>query len=228
MLQHLIKKDEGLRMVPIDRNQLATAVNGLHEELRALPTGTDPDRARVLTRWIGIGHMTLGDYPGARTFLRQALDLAAASGNGRAVVAIELNLGDVYRYGGEVETAGGYYRSALASARAQHPDLVDFALQHTAKHLMEKGDLASSHAHLLEALELRIAKGDAELITSTRAAVARVEVMLGPAGAGTVTATGGHAEPASGARDKHRGSRPAPRSGRPNGGPRTFPPSEAP
>ncbi|MER7753189.1 hypothetical protein [Kitasatospora sp. NPDC097643] len=189
MLQHLIDQDEGLRMVPTDQNELTTAVGRLHEELRALPEESDPARARVLTRWIGIGQMCLGHHQEARAFLRQSLDLAAAIGNTRAVVATGLNLGDAHRYAGDVRTADALYRSALNTARSQHPELVDFALQHTGKHLMECGDLADARAHLQEALRLRIAKGDAGLVESTQAALARVEMLIGQADASAAGST---------------------------------------
>ncbi|MFJ9691536.1 tetratricopeptide repeat protein [Kitasatospora sp. NPDC101183] len=179
MLDHLITQDDSLRMVPTDRSELTTAIGQLHVELRALPEGTDPDRTRVLSRWIGIGQMCLGNHEEARTILRQSLDLAAALGNTRAVVATGLNLGDAHRYAGDVQTADALYRSALDAARSRHPELVDFALQHTGKHLMERGDLAGARAHLREALRLRIAKGDTELVESTQAALDRVDLLIG-------------------------------------------------
>ncbi|MER7766989.1 tetratricopeptide repeat protein [Kitasatospora sp. NPDC096140] len=165
-------------MVPTDHLELTTAVGQLGEELRALADGADPARARVLTRWIGIGQLSLGNYDDARTFLRQSLDLAATLGNTHAVVATGLNLGDAHRYAGEVQDADALYRSALGTARQQHPELVDYALQHTGKALMERGDLAGAQAHLQEALRLRIAKEDAELVESTQAALDRVELLL--------------------------------------------------
>ncbi|MFG2618019.1 tetratricopeptide repeat protein [Streptomyces sp. NPDC048507] len=182
MLQHLITQDENLRMVPTDRDALTAAAAGLRDELRN--PAADPARRRMLTRWAGIASLALGDYQSARAFLRQALDLATAGGNPRAVIATQLNLGDAYRYAGELETAEALYRSALDTARAQQPDLLDFALQHFAKHLMEAGDLAGARTYLREALRLRQAKGDAELIESTQAAVDRVELLLGRADAG--------------------------------------------
>ena len=194
MLQHLITQDTDLRMVPTDRDQLAGALEELREDLRALPADTDTARQRVLARWIGIGLLTLGDHHDARLFLRQALDLATASANTRAVIATQLNLADAYRYGGEAETADAFYRSALHTARDQHPELVDFALQHYGKHLMEQGDLATARTHVREALRLRIAKGDTGLIESTQAALARVELLLVQAEAGTAAREAGDAE----------------------------------
>ncbi|MGW5342888.1 tetratricopeptide repeat protein [Streptomyces sp. NPDC004050] len=178
MLQHLIAQNDALRMVPTDHGQLTTAVENLRAELRALPEGTDAARARVLARWTGIGLMSLGHHDDAREYLRQALDLATASGNSRAVIATELNLADACRYAGAAETADELYRKALTAAQSQHPELIDFALQHLGKHLMERGDLESARAHLWEARRLRIAKGDIDLTESTQAALNRVELLI--------------------------------------------------
>ncbi len=201
MLQHLITQDENLRMVPTDHDQLTTAVEKIREELQAFLEGADIEgadiaRARVLARWTGIGLLSLGHHDDARAFLRQALDLATASGNSRAVIATELNLGDAYRYAGEAENADVLYRSALDGARGQHPELVDFALQHLGKHLMEQGSLTPARAHLQEALRLRTAKGDAGLIASTQAAVDRVELLISHASADTPASAEGAAEAA--------------------------------
>ncbi|RPE33173.1 tetratricopeptide repeat protein [Kitasatospora cineracea] len=179
MLQHLITQDSDLRMVPTDRAELTAAVDRLREELF---TGPGPARARVLTRWIGIARMSLGDHDEARAFLRRSLELAVTSGNVRAVVATKLNFGDAHRYAGDIETAETFYRSALDAARSKCPELLDFALQHFGKHLMERGDLAGARAHLQEALRLRIAKGNTELVGSTQAALDRVDVLGGGAG----------------------------------------------
>ncbi|MEU6313055.1 hypothetical protein [Streptomyces sp. NPDC047014] len=178
MLQHLITQDDALRMVPTDHAALAAAVEKIRGELRLLPDGTDAARSRVLARWTGIGLMTLGHHDQARLFLRKALDLAMADGNSRAVIATGLNLADAHRYAGDTRTGDKLYRRALEAARSQHPELVDFALQHLGKHLMEQGSLVEARAHLREALRLRTSKGDPGLIESTQSAVDRVELLI--------------------------------------------------
>ncbi|MEU3227617.1 tetratricopeptide repeat protein [Streptomyces sp. NPDC006976] len=183
MLDHLITQDADLRMVPVDRGALIARVDRLRQELAALPKGAGPARVRVLTRWIGVGQMCLGRHDDARTYLRRSLALAEVIGDTHAVVATGINLGDSYRYTGEWRAAEALYRGALDTARSRHPELVDFALQHTGKHLMEHGDLADAEALLREALRLRIAKGDGELIASTQAALARLRQLTGRADA---------------------------------------------
>ncbi|MFD8480599.1 tetratricopeptide repeat protein [Kitasatospora sp. NPDC059673] len=178
VLQHLITQDDHLRMVPIDRGELITVVSRFRQELDVT---TDPSRTRLLTREIGIAQMTLGNHDEARTLLRKSLDMAAADGNTRSVVASGINLGDAHRYAGDVQAADALYRSALATARSRHPELLDFALQHFGKHLMELGDLTKAQTCLQEALRLRIAKGNPELVGSTQAALDRVALLLGRA-----------------------------------------------
>ncbi|MFJ5921106.1 tetratricopeptide repeat protein [Kitasatospora sp. NPDC092948] len=180
MLQHLITQDDQLRMVPVDRDELTIVVGQLRQELDVT---TDPARTRLLAREIGIAQMTLGNHDEARTLLRQALDLATSAGNTRSVIAAGINLADAHRYAGDTQTADALYRSALATARSLHPELLDFAHQHFGKHLMELGDHAGALAHLQEALRLRIAKGNAELVESTQAALDRVALLLGRADA---------------------------------------------
>ncbi|MFI0941133.1 tetratricopeptide repeat protein [Streptomyces sp. NPDC021020] len=177
-------------MVPTDRAELTAAVDRLREEVS---TGPAPDRVRDLTRWIGIAQMSLGDYGQARAFLRQSLGLAITSGNVRAVVATELNLGDAHRYANDAGAAERFYRSALHTARSRCPELLDFALQHFGKHLMERGDLTGARVYLEEALQLRIAKGNTELVDSTQAALDRVDASIGNAAASgsAIVAPGG-------------------------------------
>ncbi|MFJ5924787.1 tetratricopeptide repeat protein [Kitasatospora sp. NPDC092948] len=178
MLQHLITQDDQLRMVPVDRDELTIVVGQLRQELDVT---TDPARTRFLAREIGIAQMTLGNHDEARTLLRQALDLATSAGNTRSVIAAGINLADAHRYAGDAQAADALYRTALATARSRHPELLDFAHQHFGKHLMELGDHAGALAHLQEALRLRIAKGNAELVESTQAALDRVALLLGRA-----------------------------------------------
>lgn len=56
--------------------------------------------------------MALSDHDDARVFLQQALYLATASGNTRAVIATEFNLGDAYRYAGSSTRPGADLRRA--------------------------------------------------------------------------------------------------------------------
>ncbi|GAA3047135.1 hypothetical protein GCM10020229_68140 [Kitasatospora albolonga] len=157
-MDHLITLDPTGRMVPTDRPALEHHVTAL--------LATAPTDAREL-RQAGVGLLALGRLPDATALLERAL--AAAEGPTR--VAVRINLGDAHRYAGALDAAEPHYREALRLARADHPGLVHFCLQHLGKHRTDQGRLAEARTLLTEALTLRQLLGDASLVASTEAAL---------------------------------------------------------
>ncbi|MFE3320765.1 phosphotransferase [Nocardia sp. NPDC059195] len=169
--------DERLRMIPVDAETLAARV--------AL---ADPADFPGLRR-LGIALMLLGRYDQALDRLDQALELADTE---RRRITVWINLADVYRYQGEPSHAEILYRRALHASRAlDDPDLVSFAAHHLGKSLAEQHRPQEARALLMEAMRLRVADGDSELIESTRAALdhldelalplpSAIETLLGP------------------------------------------------
>ncbi|MBH0775180.1 tetratricopeptide repeat protein [Nocardia sp. NEAU-351] len=149
-------------------------------------------------RQTGIDAMLLGRYEDALDHLDRALELADTDGRR---LTVWINLGDVYQYRGEFATATLLYRRAVDAARAVAPDALSFAVQHLGKALAEQGDPDAARETLGEALRLRVAEGDPELIESTRTALETIEqspIPLPPA----VTALLGAAPVCS---DRHEG-----------------------
>lgn len=153
MTEHGYRFDERLRMIPTDHAQLAARVAA------ARPV----DFADF--RKIGIELMLLGRYDEALDHLDRALELADSD---RRRISVWINLGDVYRYRGDTVSAETLYRRTVDHARDSAPEALSFALQHLGKALAEQGRLPEARALLTEALRLRVAEGDAELIESTR------------------------------------------------------------
>lgn len=153
MTEHGHRFDERLRMIPTDHAQLAARVAA------ARPV----DFADF--RKIGIELMLLGRYDDALDHLDRALELADSD---RRRISVWINLGDVYRYRGDTVPAETLYRRTVDHARDSAPEALSFALQHLGKALAEQGRLPEARALLTEALKLRVAEGDAELIESTR------------------------------------------------------------
>ncbi|MEU0507550.1 tetratricopeptide repeat protein [Nocardia sp. NPDC005998] len=145
--------DGRLRMIATDHEQLAARVAA------ARPV----DFAEF--RKTGIDLLLLGRYDEALDHLDRALELADSD---RRRISVWINLGDVHRYRGDVVTAETLYRRTVDRARDCAPEVLSFALQHLGKALAEQGRLPEAKALLSEALKLRVAEGDAELIESTR------------------------------------------------------------
>ncbi|TCJ99044.1 phosphotransferase [Nocardia alba] len=157
--------DERLRMIPVDAETLSARV--------AL---ADPHDFPGLRR-LGIALMLLGRYDEALDRLDQALELADSE---RRRVTVWINLGDVYRYQGEPGHAEILYRRALHASRALDPELVSFAAHHLGKSLAEQHRPLEARELLTEAMRLRVADGDSELIESTRAAMDHLDELALP------------------------------------------------
>ncbi|MGY0500490.1 tetratricopeptide repeat protein [Nocardia sp. FBN12] len=157
--------DERLRMVPVDPETLAVRV--------ALAAPGDFPGFRRL----GIALMLLGRHDEALDRLDQALELADTE---RRRITVWINIADVYRYQGEPARAEILYRRALEASRALDPDLVSFAAHHLGKSLAEQHRPAEARQLLNEAMRLRVADGESELIESTRAALDHLDELALP------------------------------------------------
>ncbi|MEU8318611.1 tetratricopeptide repeat protein [Nonomuraea sp. NPDC048881] len=158
-INQLVTYDERQRMVPRDRGRLTALVDAARAQ--------DPADHGTL-RAIGIGLLVLGEYGDAIRCLRRALDLADTTGRR---IAASLNLADAHRYAGDAATSETLCRATLALARKEAPEMVCFPLQHLGKTLADLGRKQEAREALQEALALRTAEGDPELIAGTQAAL---------------------------------------------------------
>ncbi|WP_405165754.1 tetratricopeptide repeat protein [Nocardia sp. NBC_01499] len=158
----LYRFDDRERMIPVDPQRLAARL------AKAEPV----DFAGF--RQTGIEAMLLGRYDQALDLLDQALELVDTE---ERRITVWINLGDVYRYQGDAATAETLYRRAVEHARVAAPDVLSFAVQHLGKALAEQDQLTEAHELLREALDLRTAEGDSELIESTRVALERLTAL---------------------------------------------------
>ncbi|MFC4126697.1 phosphotransferase [Nocardia rhizosphaerae] len=167
--------DERLRMIPADP-----------ETLTARVAVADPADFGGLRR-LGIALMLLGRHDEALDRLDQALELADSE---RRRVTVWINLADVYRYQGESSRAEVLYRRALTASRSIDPEMVSFAAHHLGLSLAEQHRRREARELLNEAMRLRVAEGDAELIESTRAALDHLDELALPLPAEVVAVLG--------------------------------------
>jgi tetratricopeptide (TPR) repeat protein len=170
-LLRLIRMDERQRMVPTDPAALAEAVARLVARAAAARAAGDAGGELSPLRSAGVGLVVLGRYEQARERLFRARDLAVGLGRDSALAACEVNLGDAFRYAGDPTAATPHYRAAVALGRTRAPAVLGFALHHLGKHLAERGERAAALECLTEALGLRRADGDPELVESTERAL---------------------------------------------------------
>ncbi|MEU2252034.1 phosphotransferase [Nocardia xishanensis] len=171
--------DERLRMVPVDPEALAVRV-----------AQARPDDFASF-RQTGLELMLLGRHEEALDHLDRALELARAP---RQRLSVWINLADVYRYRGDAPTAEILYRRAVEAARGSDAEALSFAAQHLGKALAEQGRLDEARELLNEALRLRVAEGDIELIESTRTALDGLDELPIPLPPAVVAVVGANPE----------------------------------
>jgi tetratricopeptide (TPR) repeat protein len=164
-LDSLARLDGRLRAVAADEERVAAA---LEEAAARLEHASIEERTRLLG-YSGNALRLLGRHDEAVATQRDAL---AAAIDERAALVARIRLGEALRCADALEDAERELRAAVEAARRRHVDLLDFALQHLGKTLLDAGRSDAAEP-LEEALALREAKGDAELVQSTRAALER-------------------------------------------------------
>jgi tetratricopeptide (TPR) repeat protein len=159
-MDDLIALDDRLRMVATDVPALTAAV----AEWRA---SDDPKTQRRL----GIGLIALGNYSEAVVVLDRVVRDAVSNADSQTEVKARINLGDAFRYHGDLRAAFTEYQRAVSQARASALETLDFALQHLGKYYLDAGRRGDAISCFWEALRLRKAKGDQSLIDSTLSAL---------------------------------------------------------
>lgn len=143
----------------------------VHFSLAREPRLTQPE-----LRQAGVGLIALGDYAHAQRVLSDAVERASTP---HQQVAAFVNLGDAHRYPGDLEAAEPLYQRAIATARAECPATLHFALQHYGKHLIDARKPRLAVDVLNEVLEMRRLIGDPSLIASTRQALNAARAAVG-------------------------------------------------
>jgi tetratricopeptide (TPR) repeat protein len=169
-LDDLARWDERLRQVAADRAGVEAAAAAAREQLAS--AADTRERAR-LHGFLGNAARMLGHDSEAVEELECSLALATELGDPDLAAVATIRLAEAHRCFDRFERAEELLRSALELGPRR-----DFALQHLGKTLVDAGRTAEGVALLEEALELRLAAGDAELVSSTRLALDRARTPL--------------------------------------------------
>ena len=170
--------DGSLRAVPDNPDEMCRAVEWMNEQAALLDD--ELERARTL----GLGGAYAGmlrEFDLAQQMLDEAISLADTHDAARLQVTCRIRLADILAGSGDPNRAVDLLRRQLDRCKAEEPCsvLIDFTHQHLGKALLEVGDIPDGTEHLLQTLQLRQQKGDAELIASTEQALQVACEMVG-------------------------------------------------
>lgn len=163
--------DEELRDVPDDPDGMEKAVDFLLTASRH----ADLEDAELVSiyGWLGVFCRMLGDLTPARRFTLQAIALADEIGDKQASIQNHIRLANVLQWQGDFTAADLMYESLVLQCGLEEDlqQYLDFALQHFGKSLFDQGRYREAAGMFQQALDLRLAGGKEDLITSARHAL---------------------------------------------------------
>jgi tetratricopeptide (TPR) repeat protein len=162
--------DENLRDVPADRAGMEGAAR--HLETLLSSSDTQPrERLRDLGR-LGVYLRILGNLDAAQESLKDAIALANELGDEKAALANRIRLGHVYQWQRRFAEADTVFAAVVEQCEQdmRFREYLDFAYQHYGKSKFDQGLYTEAEAFFRQALDIRQARGDEELIASSRLA----------------------------------------------------------
>jgi tetratricopeptide (TPR) repeat protein len=162
-----------LREVPDDPEQMRKGVDYLKEKLEEEQDGGAAEAA-LRSQLAGYCRI-MGDLELAKEHYQKAKDILKEAGKEQHIFAIQLRMAIVYQWDGRFKNADEIYSKSIEKSRRSSDKTIqkylDFALQHYGKSKFEQGQFDSALDCFMEALELRLIKGDLTLIESTQKAI---------------------------------------------------------
>lgn len=122
---------------------------------------------------LGVFSRMLGRLEAAQGYLEQAVALSTQLDDKRQVLVNGIRLAHVYQWQLRFEKADALFMECLRRCEGD-PDLtdyIDFACQHYGKSLFDQGQYEEADAMFRRALDIRMSKGDRDLIESTQLAL---------------------------------------------------------
>lgn len=166
--------DEDLREFPVDADQMQKGVELLKSKLGQ--QGLSELESAALMSQIGVYSRIVGDLDTSENMLINTLHIYQDQNKQTHVLHTQLRLATTLQWKGNFTKAEKYYnditkRILAGGERSSLHKFLDFAYQHHGKCLFEKSMYKDALEKFMQAMELRVIKGDLNLIQSTEHAL---------------------------------------------------------
>ncbi len=173
---------DDLREVPEDSHQMKKGLDWLQDKLVELGP-EDNKKAAVILSHIGGYARIMGDLELSEKCYLDAIKVFEELKMSEQVFASKLRLAVTYQHKGNTSKSSEIYTKAIKVIKGSKSQSVrgylDFALQHYGKQKFEQKLYQEALNLFMEAYELRIIKGDLELLSSTELAISKTREKLG-------------------------------------------------
>jgi len=164
--------NEQLREEAVDFRAMTEGIEHLKDELEDT---TDPLKRASILSLLGVFNRITEDYIGSVECLQEAYDIFKNEKKFLAAFVARLRLGVTLQWKKDFIKSEKIFLNCIEIARnSDDPALAgyeDFAIQHIAKCKFDQGFYNEALEYFTEAMELRIVKGDLELIKVTERAI---------------------------------------------------------
>lgn len=165
---------DDLREVPEDSEQMRKGLDWLQDKIIELAPD-DTKKAAVLLAQIGGYARIMGDFDLSEKCYHDAIKSFESLKATEQVFATKLRLAVTYQFQKKFTKSTEIYEKAIKIMRSSKSPAVrnylDFALQHFGKQKFEQGFFQEALDFFMETYELRIVKGDLDLVASTEFAI---------------------------------------------------------
>lgn len=172
---------DDLREVPEDSEQMRKGLDWLQDKIVELGPD-DTKKAAVLLSQIGGYARIMGDLDLSEKCYLDAIKAFEELKASEQLFAAKLRLAVTFQYQRKFSKSTEIYEKAIKIMRTSKSPAVrnylDFALQHYAKQKFEQGFYSEAMDMFMETLELRIVKGDLDLVASTELAINKTKEKL--------------------------------------------------
>lgn len=172
---------DDLREVPEDSEQMRKGLDWLQDKVVELGPD-DSKKAAVLLAQIGGYARIMGDFELSEKCYLDAIKAFEDLKASEQVFATKLRLAVTFQYQRKFSKSTEIYEKAIkimrSSKSASVRNYLDFAIQHFGKQKFEQGFFSEALDYFMEAYELRIVKGDLDLVASTEFAINKTKEKL--------------------------------------------------
>lgn len=179
-LRDVTTQDESLREVATDEATVRSAKRIAEEQLDiSMAKGNSANSIRLFG-YLGNVCRILGELTQSVDYLERAVALCRSEQSPKSELINTIRLAEAHKYNGEHKVAEELLRDALLAVDERRLEAhKDFVLQHLGKCRLEQGAMDDAIEYLEQALQLRLKKGDSELIQSTDKALRLAQTVLG-------------------------------------------------
>lgn len=160
-----------LREVPVSKIQMLSGMIHIMEQLKK--NDFDEEEKGKWNGMLGFFLRIVGELEESEKHLRKAIEIFSSINNREGVFTNKLRLANTYQWWTNFEASNKMFTELMEIAEINHDyaHFLDYVYQHCGKNQFDQKDFQGALTFFEKSFELRMKKGDQELISLTETAI---------------------------------------------------------